>query len=133
MCKTKCMTYFNIKGNFKIEDITEILGIKNTGGWNVGEKKEYPMQTIFTFSSWEYGTDYEETLLADKQIEKVIKPLLSKIEELKYIHNNYDCKFFLEQVQEIYNNEKPGVFYDVDVIKFCAEVGAAIDVDIYFY
>ncbi len=132
MQKTRCMTYFEIVGNFNIAEITKILKLKNTSGHEIGDKKIYG-ENQYDCASWKYGTEYEETLDAEEQIKKVVTPFLSKIEELNYIRTHYDCVFCLEQVQEIYNEEKPGIFYNVDVIKFCAQIEAAIDVDIYIY
>lgn len=131
MNKTECKTYFEITGNFDVEEITNIIGIKNTSGHAIGDRKN--SNGNFMRASWIYGTEYEETLESSKQVNKVITPLLSKIKELNYIYENYNCTFVLEQVQNIYNNEKPGIFYDNRVIDFCAQTKTVIDVDIYIY
>ena len=84
------------------------VNIYNTGGHAIGEKKKYD-QGIYDLASWEYGTDYVETLSADEQVELVIAPLTMKMDELLSIKERFQCEFILMQVPRIENGEAPSL------------------------
>lgn len=130
MEKTNCQTYFAITGEIELDEISKILCIKNTDGHSIGEKKTYG-RGLYDWASWEYGTDYEETFEVAEQLEKVIQPLLSKIDGLNYIKKNYNCRFIINQVPKIENGEAPSMGYGKTVIDFCSKTDTIIEIDMY--
>lgn len=130
MEKTKCKTYFEINGDFNVEEITKILGIGCTYSHSIGQKKEYTTGT-YDWAAWRLGTEYEETLEADEQIEKVIEPLNSKIDELLDILNKYKCNFIIYQVPIINNGETPALIFNKKIIDFCYKTNTKIEIDLY--
>jgi hypothetical protein len=130
MEQTACKTYFSIIGDFDPNEITKILKMKNTGGHSIGEKKIYGTR-VFEWASWEYGTEYIETLSADEQAELVISPLISKVNELLFIKEKYKCQFILMQVPKIESGDTPALGFDKMVIDFCSETGTEIQIDLY--
>ena len=70
---TKVMVYFNIKGgDFPLETVTELLGITPTNTMKNGELRS-PEHPSYRFTSWSYGTDYEETLDIDNQLLPILE------------------------------------------------------------
>jgi hypothetical protein len=130
MEKTNCQTYFEIRGNIELDEISKILGIENTDGHSIGEKKTYG-EGLFDWASWKYGTDYEETFEVAEQLERVIQPLLSRIDKLNYIKKNYDCDFIIYQVPIVENGETPSMGYSKTVIDFCSKTDTIIEIDMY--
>ncbi|HEY9061124.1 MAG TPA: DUF4279 domain-containing protein [Pseudobacteroides sp.] len=128
--QTVCMTYFTIIGDINLDEVSSILGIKNTGGHSIGEKKKHG-PGLYDWAAWQYGTGYIETLLADEQAEIVVAPLLSKVDELLLIKERYDCWFILMQVPKIENGNTPALGFKKDVIEFCAKTGTEIQIDLY--
>jgi hypothetical protein len=140
MDHTNVMTYFEIKGDeFPIGYITNKLGINPTRYYKKGDEiiKPYNPSVISTqkryrtYTSWRIGTEYIETLYADKQAKEVIAPLLNKINELIEIQEKYDCLFVLMQVPIIEQGHSPALGYDKEVIDFCSKIGASIEIDLY--
>lgn len=129
MIEFECMTYFAITGNFKLNDISKILNIKNTDGHSIGDKKTYGKGN-FDYASWEYGTDYEKDADLNEQADRIVSAFTDKIDELKEIKDKYNCKFLLENVQKTTTNN-PGISFNKKIIDFCSLTGTEIDVDIY--
>lgn len=123
-------TYFAIKGNISINKITEILKLKNTSGHSIGDKKKYG-KGLYDWASWEYGVNCIETLDVGKQAEEIVNVLYTKINELLYISNTFECNFILEQVPVINNGDIPSLGYTKKVIDFCSKTNTIIDVDLY--
>ena len=130
MDKTVCMTYFSIRGEFDTSDVSKILGMENTGGHSIGQKKKYGLGT-YNWAAWEFGTDYIETFQADEQAESVIEPLTGKINELLFIKEKYDCDFILMQVPIVENGETPALRFNRKIIEFCVKTGTEIEIDLY--
>ncbi len=130
MDKTICKTYFSIEGTFKLDDISDILKMKNTDGHSIGQNKKYGLG-VYDWALWEYGTDYIETFSADEQAELVVTPLLQKVDELLMIKQKYDCHFQLMQVPKVENGETPSLGFSNVVIDFCAKTGTKISIDLY--
>ena len=130
MSKTSCKTYFSIIGDFDLNDLSEILKMKNTGGHNIGEEKQYG-SGLYDWSNWEFGTEYIETVEGIEQAELVLTPFISKISELLFIKHKYKCRFVLEQVPIIEEGFTPSLGFSNVVIDFCAKTGTEIDIDLY--
>jgi hypothetical protein len=140
MDQTNIMTYFEIRGDdFPVEYVTERLGSNPSRSYKKGDEiirtsnsnvistqKRYR-----TYTSWQIGTDYIETLYGNEQAKKVIAPLLNKINDLLEIKEKYDCQFVLIQVPIIEHGLSPALGYDKEIIDFCSEIGASIEIDLY--
>jgi hypothetical protein len=140
MDHTKVMTYFDIIGDdFPLEYVSKTLGLNPTRYFKKGDEIIRPYnpsvvstgKRFRTFTSWQYGTEYVETLYAEEQAKEVITPLLNKINGLLDIKEKYDCLFVLMQVPIIENGHCPALGFDKEVIDFCSKIGASIDIDLY--
>ncbi|MFJ7935005.1 DUF4279 domain-containing protein [Sporosarcina sp. NPDC096371] len=101
---TKVMVYFNIKGDdFPLETVTELLDITPTKTMKKGERRtsNHPEHPPYFFTSWSYGTDYEETLDIDDQLLPVLEAFKDKIDVINHIQNTYDTQFSIVIVPEI--------------------------------
>jgi hypothetical protein len=47
------------------------------------------------------------------------------------IKEKYDCQFVLIQVPIIEHGLSPALGYDKEIIDFCSEIGASIEIDLY--
>ena len=131
MEKTKVMVYFNIKGDdFPLETVTELLGITPTNTMKKGELGS-PEHPPYRFTSWSYGTDYEETLDIDNQLLPVLKAFKGKIDVINDIQSTYDTKCSIVIVPEIYDGRSPGFLFEKDTIEFAYRVNASIEIDLY--
>lgn len=127
---TTCKTYFAIHGKFDLDEITKIMNLDYTSGHKIGEDKKYG-GGVYDWASWEYGTENEETLLANEQLNKIIDVLTPKIEQLQYILKKYDCSFIIEQIPIVNEGNTPALGYDKKVIDFCYHTNTKIDIDLY--
>ena len=142
MDKTNVKAYFSVKADdFSIEDFTNVLGIKPTRTYKKGEviksKSNPNVATTGTHyrlhTSWELGTDYEESYDINKQLSFVLGQLEGKEEELNQLKKKYDLTYRFVLVIQIENNETPAMYLDSIFIHFADSIGAEVDFDLYIY
>lgn len=128
--RSSCYTYFVIKGNFKPDIISDMLGLVPEKSWKIGDKRKNG--TVYDFALWQYGTCNEYDVYVENQMLKTITPLLSKISILKEIKQRYDVEFTLEVVPTIKTSEcVPCVAPSMEVMQFCCDTTTKIDIDLY--
>ncbi len=135
MKKTKngCYTYFAIKGDFKPDDITEILQINPSKSWKIGHKRSVG-NSYYDFAVWEYGRCNDYDVITENQILNTIADLKSKIPLLKDIKRKFDVSFVLEVVPELHVNETtPTLGPNREIIEFCYETQTDFDIDLYLF
>lgn len=142
MEKTNVKVYFSVKADdFSIEDFTNELGIKPTRAYRKGEEVKRPSNPNVTskgthyrlHTSWELGTDYEESLDINEQLNSVLSQLEDKAEELNRLKRKYDLAYRFVIVIQIENNEKPAMYLDRRFIHFADSIGAEVDFDLYIF
>ena len=126
----KCYTYFRIAGQFDPDDITARLGLEPFKAHRIGDLRRDG--TPFDWAGWCFGRCEEYDFDTNNQLRKTIAPLLDKTAELRAIKQQYDAILVIEVVATIYGDEPtPALGADEDIIRFCYEAGATIDVDLY--
>src|SRR4051794_17504001 len=132
MEKTNVKVYFSATADdFSIEDFTNKLGVKPTRAFN---KVVIATGTVFRLgANWELGTDYEESLDINNQLNIILSHLESKEEELNRLKNNYDLAYRFIMVIQIENNEKPAMYLDSRFIHFADSIGAEVEFDLYVF
>jgi len=131
----KGRAYFGISGyHFDPDVVTNFIGIEPTSTNAAGMRGSLDKPVI---SSWEFST---ETLnsdtqeldiykLIDDEILKKIEPAKDKIIEICKNHN-LSPRISVELTLSIDKDEtSPDVGFGARVIKFCAEIGAFINID----
>ena len=135
MASNKGRAYFGISGyHFNPDDVTRILGLEptsvNAAGMSAGLDKP-------VISSWEFSTDTitsdEQEVdiykLIDDEILKKIEPAKDKIIEVCK-NQNLSPRLVVELVLSVDKDENcPEVGFGSRVTRFCADVGAFINVD----
>lgn len=130
MPQNSCYTYFAIKGEFNPDDITRRLGLKPSKVWKKGDKRDNG--TEYDFSYWEFGFCDEYQVVTEKQMHKTLGPLFSKSAILNEIRKEFDVIYVLEVVSAVYSeNATPCLAPSMEVIDFCHETRAEIDIDLY--
>ena len=135
MASNKARAYFGLSGyHFNPDDVTSALGIEPTSTNNAGMTGSLDKPVI---SSWEFSTDtitsdnqeVDIYKLIDEEILKKIEPAKDKIIEVcKSL--NLSPRLSIELVLSIDKDENcPEVGFGSRVTKFCAEIGAFINID----
>ena len=99
MKKTKCYTYFSIKGEFDPDEITEMLGIQPVKAFQSGEPRYYMKggQKIdtghkYSCSCWDGCRCDEYDVIISNQMEKKIEPLIPMIDAFVFSLSIH-CRF----------------------------------------
>ena len=135
MAANKGRAYFGLSGyHFDPNDVTRVLGLEPTSVNDAGTRGSLDKPVI---SSWEYSTetitsDNQELdiyKLIDDEILKKIEPAKDKIIEIcKSL--NLSPRIGVVLTLSIDKDETtPDVGFGARVVKFCAEIGAFINID----
>jgi hypothetical protein len=135
VASNKARAYFGLSGyHFNPDEITRILGLEPTSVNAAGMSGSLDKPVI---SSWEFSTD---TITSDEQEVDIYKliddEILKKVEQAKDkiidVCKNYNLspRLGVELVLSVDKGENcPDVGFGSRVTKFCAEVGAFINID----
>ena len=135
MASNKGRAYFALVGyHFNPDDITRLLGIEPTSIDDAGANSSLDEPVI---SSWEFSTDtitsddqeVDIYKLIDDEILKKIEPAKDKIIEVCKSHNLSPRIGVVLTLSVDKDETCPEVGFGSRVIKFCAEIGAFINVD----
>ena len=135
MASNKGRAYFALVGyHFNPDDITRMLGLEPTSTDDAGATSSLDKPVI---SSWELSTDtitsdnqeMDIYKLIDDEILKKIEPAKDKIIEVCKSHNLSPRIGVVLTLSVDKDESCPEVGFGSRVIKFCAEIGAFINVD----
>jgi len=135
MTPNKGRAFFAISGyHFDPEIVTEHLGIQPTSTDASGAKSGLDKPVL---SSWEFSTDTlnSETQdldiykLIDDELLKKIEPAKDKIIEICKSHNLSPRISIVLTLSIDKDETSPEVGFGARLIKFCAEIGAFVNVD----
>ena len=135
MASNKARAYFALYGyHFHPDEITRLLGIEPTSIDAAGAQSGLDKPVI---SSWEFSTetitsDNQEVdvyKLIDDELLKKIEPAKDKIIEVCKSHNLSPRISIVLTLSIDKDETSPEVGFGSRVVKFCAEIGAFINVD----
>ena len=135
MASNKGRAYFALYGyHFNPDDITRLLGLEPTSINNAGANTSLDKPVI---SSWEFSTDtitsdnqeVDIYKLIDDEILKKIEPAKDKIIEVCKSHNLSPRISVVLTLSVDKDESCPEVGFGSRVVKFCAEIGAFLNVD----
>jgi len=135
LASNKARAYFALYGyHFHPDEITRLLGIEPTSIDAAGAQSGLDKPVI---SSWEFSTetitsDNQEVdvyKLIDDELLKKIEPAKDKIIEVCKSHNLSPRISIVLTLSIDKDETSPEVGFGSRVVKFCAEIGAFINVD----
>jgi hypothetical protein len=126
------LEFIIVGDDFDPEIITDKLLLTPSHYWKNGDKIKNK-DKLRTYSCWSIGTDYEESLDINNQLEKIISTLKTKKTELGELKKRYELDYRFEFVINVENNEKPAMSLNLDVIEFAYEIKAEFDFDLYVF
>ena len=128
---TTCRTYFRITGDFDPDRISEMLGLTPDKTWKIGDTRKGGVSQ-YEFASWRFGTCEEYDVIVENQMLNTIAPLLSKVDILREIKQQFDVHFTLEVVPKVrFDETTPCLAPSLQVMQFCCDTGTEIDIDLY--
>jgi hypothetical protein len=135
LASNKGRAYFALYGyHFNPDDITRLLGLEPTSINDAGANSNLDKPVI---SSWEFSTDtitsenqeVDIYKLIDDEILKKIEPAKDKIIEVCKSHNLSPRISVVLTLSVDKDESCPEVGFGSRVVKFCAEIGAFLNVD----
>jgi len=121
--------YISISGPGGHESITARLGLKPSDSWNVGDvnpKDGKPRK----FMRWELRSGLDDTRSLQEHIDILLAFLGAKAPPLRDLWLDYHIT--LQCVGRYPASRGPGLHFDRETIRQAANLGIAIDCDLYF-
>ena len=125
-----CYTYFLIRGDFPTDAVTDALHLRPESAWEKTDLR--PDGHPYGFSQWSggYCRDYDPIVAV--QMRATVAPFKEKVSVLRSLKERYDLTYTLEIVPTISKDDPlPALGASSDIIDFCSDVGADIDIDMY--
>jgi hypothetical protein len=120
--------YLRITGPGTHETITEILGLKPSEAWNVGDPNPRNGKPR-TFMSWRLSSGFEDTVPLGQHIETLFLMLHVKADQIRTLWVDYDLQL---QCVGYYSSAGHGAHFDREQVRQAAQLGLAFDLDFYY-
>ncbi len=117
---------------FDPHEITKLLGIEPDRFWIKGEPTSWKPHHLHRSTLWQIHTPEEKQLEVTEQLNQIYQRIVIKKQELLEIQQMYDVAFNLEIVVQIMHQQMPGIVIPAHVLQFLGEIGADIDIDMYY-
>lgn len=125
---TREYAYFHITGPRTHEQVTEIIGMKPSEAWNIGDinpKNGKP----FKFMSWRLSSGLDDRQPLAEHIENLFLYLKLKAEVLRELWVDYDLTL---QCVGYFTPTGHGFHFNREQIRQSAQLGISIDLDFYY-
>ena len=120
--------YFHVSGPGTHEQVTEILGIKPSEAWNVGDKNPQSGKTC-KFMSCRLSSGLDDTQQLDLHIQNLLLHLHLKADALRLLWLDYDLTL---QCVGYFPPSGHGMHFNREQIRQAAQLGLAFDLDFYY-
>lgn len=142
MDKTNVKAYFSVTADeFPIDDFTQVLEIQPTRTYKKDDAvvRPYNPNVISTgihyrlHTSWELGTDYQESYDINQQLYFVLDQIEDKAETLNQLKKKFDLTYMFVIVIQVENKEHPAMYLESRFLSFASSISAEVDFDLYIY
>jgi hypothetical protein len=134
MKKTNIKLILSLTGeNFSPIDFSSSIGLQATNSWFKNEPVPNRTSLYRKDSAWEYQIGPIEDLSIDQLISSFIE-IIGSVQQgiIEYLQTN-NLVIKCDLIVEIYDEEKPSVFFESKFIEILASMKAVLDVDLYHY
>lgn len=125
---TREYAYFHISGPGTHEKVTEILGIKPSEAWNVGDANPQSGKPC-KFMSWRLSSGLDDTQPLDLHLQSLFLHLHRKVESLRLLWLEYELTL---QCVGYFPPSGHGMHFNREQIRQAAQLGMAFDLDFYY-
>lgn len=125
---TREYAYFHISGPGTHEKVTEILGIKPSEAWNVGDANPQSGKPC-KFMSWRLSSGLDDTQPLDLHLQSLFLHLHRKAESLRLLWLEYELTL---QCVGYFPPSGHGMHFNREQIRQAAQLGMAFDLDFYY-
>lgn len=127
---TSCLTYFEIRGKFDPDHVTELLRMTPERIQRMEDKR--PDGTPYDEAIWRYGSCIDYDGKASGQMLQTISALIPKADLLRKIRLMNRVSMTLQVVPMVrYDEKPPQLAPSMQVMRFCLETGTDLNIDLY--
>jgi Domain of unknown function (DUF4279) len=130
MNKTQVKVYFTLFGeDFPIDEVSERLSTTPTLSYIKGDLISTNSSLRRKETSWEYGTDYQNSLDVNEQLLQVMNRLRDKCSVINELQAEFGLGSIIYIVIRMVNGQAPALYLEKDILTFASSIGAEIEVD----
>ena len=128
--RTGCLTYFEIRGEFDPDRVTELLRLAPERIRRIGDRS--PRGKTQETALWRYGSCIEYEHDSAKQMQETIRALVPKADLLRKIRLTNRVTMTLRVVPMVrFDEPPPNPAPSMQVMRFCLETGTELKIDLY--
>lgn len=120
--------YLHITGPGSHAHVTEIIGLRPSEAWNVGDINSRNGKPR-NFMSWRFSSGLEDTQPLDAHIENLLLQLKNKAEAIRSLWVEYDLTL---QCVGYFPPSGHGMHFNRERIRQAAQLGLSLDLDFYY-
>ena len=120
--------YFHISGPGTHEQVTEIIGLRPSEAWNVGDKNPQSGK-MCRFMSWRMRSGLDDTQPLEQHIHNLLLHLHLKADSLRLLWLDYELTL---QCVGYFPPSGHGMHFNREQIRQAAQLGLAFDLDFYY-
>ncbi|ANC77525.1 hypothetical protein ABE65_012240 [Fictibacillus phosphorivorans] len=130
MNETQVKVYFSLFGDdFPINVVTRRLEITPTESYKKGDSISTNSSLHRKETSWDYGTDYQNSLDVNEQLQQVMDQLRDKCSIINELQAEFGLASKIYIVIRMVNEQAPALYLEKDILTFVSNIGAEIEVD----
>jgi len=130
MYETQVKVYFSLFGDdFPINEVTRRLEITPTESCKKGDSILANSSLRRKETSWDYGTDYQNSLDVNEQLQQVMNQLRDKCSIINELQAEFGLTSIIYIVIAMVNGQAPALYLEKDILTFASNIGAEIEVD----
>ncbi|MBQ5335125.1 MAG: DUF4279 domain-containing protein [Oscillospiraceae bacterium] len=127
---TGCLTYFEIRGVFDPDQVTELLRLAPERIRRIGDRRGDGKK--HETAIWRYGSCIEYEKDTAKQMQMTIAALVPKADLLRKIRLMNRVSMTLKVVPMVrFDEPSPSLAPSMQVMRFCLETGTDLKIDLY--
>jgi Domain of unknown function (DUF4279) len=131
MNETQVKVYFSIFGDdFPINEVTRRLEITPTESYKKGDSISANSSLRRKETSWEFGTDYQNSLDVNEQLLQVMNRLREKCSIINDLQAEFGLTSKIYIVIAMVNGQAPALYLEKDILAFASNIEAEIEVDL---
>ena len=131
MNETQVKVYFSLFGDdFPMNEVTRRLEITPTNSYKKGDLTSANSSIRRKETSWDYGTDYQNSLDVNEQLQQVMDQLRDKCSIINELQAEFGLASKIYIVIRMVNGQAPALYLGKDILTFASNIGAEIEVDL---
>jgi len=111
--------------------ITELSNITPTAMWMEGDDIPHRKNLKRKETCWKFSTDFIQTFFIEDVTKIIVEKFTPSIKKISTYVKDQHLEAKLYVIAEVYNKERPALYFDRDLLKMLVKINGSIEIDLY--